>query len=357
MNIGIIGCGVIAASHVRILRRLKPGVHIAVCDVDARKAEAFAAEWNITAVYTDVDSMLQRENPLAVHIVTPPHLHASLSEKAILAGAHVFVEKPITERAADYERIASLAQTHRKVLCGDYSTLGMPVVMEAVEMIRSGMFGELIAVHCNFAGSEGGGMIQYKNPDHWAYRLQGGILQNMIDHPLSLVLSVMEPIDESHVFINHRNMLPHNSPDLLNLTVKNAHQIGSLTLSLGHGCNERRAQFLLQNGTIVIDMGKQIISSTRGSGPQSFIKKALSGVAEGYAFAGGTIGNIIQGVRGKLQRDPGIVNVMQNFYDVIDNKAELLVRHETLRTMTRLLDNLWMEVDPTKQSPVAEVKR
>lgn len=354
MNIGIIGCGVIAASHVRILRRLKPDVHIAVCDVDQKRAAAFATQWSISNVYTDVDEMLRTEKPGAVHIVTPPHLHAALSEKAILAGAHVFVEKPITERADDYKRIARLAEQHGKILCGDYSTLGMPVVMKAVEMIRSGAFGGLVAVHCNFAGSEGGGMIQYKDPHHWAYRLQGGILQNMVDHPLSLVLSVMAPIDEYHVVINRRNVLPNNSPDLMNLTVRNEHQIGSLTLSLGHGCNERRAQFLLENGTIVIDMGKQIISSSRGRGPQSFVKKALSGVAEGYAFAGGTVGNIIQGLRGKLQRDPGIANVMKNFYEAIESNSELLVQHRTLRTMTQLLDRIWENTGHSRHGKLEE---
>lgn len=352
MTTAIIGCGVIAASHVRILRRLKPEARIAVCDVDEQKARAFASQWNITAVYTDVARMLEEEKPAAVHVVTPPHLHARLAEQALNAGAHAFVEKPVTENAEDYRRIADLAASTNRVLCGDYSTLGMPVVMQALGLVHSGSMGRLVSVHCTFAGSEGGGRIQYKDPHHWAYRLRGGIVQNMIDHPLSLVLSAMDDITDHHVHISRRNILPHDSPDLVHLSLGSEDQMGSLTLSLGHGANDRRAQFVLEGGTIMIDMGRQLISVTRGRGPQSFVKKALSGIQDGYAYGGGTVKNMVLGVAGKLQRDPGIVNVMANFYDAVERGTPLMVTHKMLSTLTRILDSIWaqLEEQPAQQA-------
>lgn len=354
MNISIIGCGAIAASHIRILQKLRPEARISLCDVDAQRVREFASRWSLERVHTDMRSLLSVEKPDAVHIVTPPRTHASLAEQALLSGAHVFVEKPVTESSAEYLRMAELAAKQKKVLCGDYSTLGMPVVMKAVRLIRSGALGQLVSVHCTFAGSEGGGKIQYKDPNHWAYRLRGGILQNMLDHPLSLILSVMDPVENHNLFVNRRNMLPFDCPDMMHLSLQNSHQAGSLTLLLGHGCNERRAQFLLEGGSIVIDMGRQLFSCTKGKGPQNFVKKALSGIFEGYAFAGGTISNMIMAARGKLARDPGIANIMSNFYASIESGEPLLVRHDVLLGMTQLLDEIWDEVNYQPSSPLLE---
>jgi predicted dehydrogenase len=255
------------------------------------------------------------------------------------------VEKPVTPTGAAYRELREHAGRRNRILCGDYSTLGMPVVVQALEMIRSGAFGRPVAVHCTFAGSEGGGMIQYKDPAHWAYRLRGGILQNMLDHPLSLILSVLDPVTDHDVRVSRRNMLPFDCPDLMQLTVGNEDQVGSITLALGHGANERRALFILEGGSIVIDMGRQLISSVRGRGPQNFVKKALNGITEGWAYSGGTVANIWQGVRGKLARDPGIAAVMRNFYDAFERGQPLMVDPDMLLRLTALLDGIWEDVD------------
>lgn len=356
MKVAIVGCGVVAASHLRILKRIKPDAEILLCDPDKDKCLAFAKQYRVSGVFTDFGDLLEAEHVNTVHIITPPSTHTALAEQALLAGAHILVEKPITETSAEYKRLADLAEKEKLILCGDYSTLGMPVVMKAVQLIRSGLLGRLLAVNCSFAGSAGGGMIQYKDPHHWAYRLPGGILQNMIDHPLSLILSVMDSVEDQYAFVNRRNILPFDCPDMLHLTLRNRYQVGSLTLSLGHGCNERRAQFILEGGSIMIDMGRQLFSFNRGSGPQNFVKKALSGISEGFAYAGGTVNNIFLAVLGKLTRDPGIARVIDNFYKAVETGEPLFVRHEVLISMTKLLEELWNEVNYQPVGSLMEVK-
>jgi predicted dehydrogenase len=351
MKIAVIGCGVIAASHLRILKKIKPDARIYLCDIDRRRAESLAARLSVEGVYSNVDDLLSSEEPDAVHITTPPHTHAALAEKAILADCHVFVEKPVTETVEEYKRISSLAQERGKVLCCDYSALGMPVVMKAMQEIRSGNLGRLIAVHCSFADSNSGDAIPYGEATHWAYRLRGGVLQNMIDHPASLALAAMEEIQELHVFVARRNVLPYDCPDLIHVSVRSEDQMGSFTLSMGHGCHERWAQFLLEGGSITIDMGRQLYSCTRGTGPQNFVQKTWSGVARGYAFAGGTVKNILQVYTGKLQRDPGIVNVMDSFYQAAATGKELLVPHRTMMAITTLLEEIWKAIKIRDSGP------
>src|SRR6266478_3943460 len=194
MDCSIIGCGTIAKSHLRGLRRLKPDARIHLADVDRQRAEPLASLSHVTSIHTDVNALLRDVRPDTVHVLTPPPTHAVIAEKALRAGSHLFVEKPVTERADEYARLAELAREKKRILCADYSTLGMPVVMRALREVHSGDFGKLVAVHCVFAGSEGGGVIPYGSAAHWAYLLPGGILQNNIDHPTSLVLAAMDEI-------------------------------------------------------------------------------------------------------------------------------------------------------------------
>ncbi len=53
-------------------------------------------------------------------------------------------------------------------------------------------------------------------------------------------------------------------------------------------------------------MGRQLNCIVRGSGPQNFIKKTLSGISMGKSFAIGSITNVLKVMKGSLQRDPGI---------------------------------------------------
>jgi predicted dehydrogenase len=295
-------------------------------------------------VYHYFDDLLSFEQIDTVHILTPPPTHAAIAEKAILAGCHVLVEKPMTETVVEFTRLAELANTQKKVLCANYSTLGMPVVIRARQKIASGKLGRLIAVHCTYAATWPGNTIPYGDPKHWSYGLSGGVLQNWADHPASIILSVMDPIEEHKVIFVSRNILPFNSPDLMHVAVRNQDQVGSFTLSLGHGNTEIRAHFILEGGTIVLDIRRMLIACMSGKGPQNIIKRAMSGISESYSLAFGTMGNVFAIMTKKLQREPGIFNVIQNFYKTIEQKEKLIVTHEITLGVIKLLEEGWKEL-------------
>ena len=183
MKIGIIGCGGIARTHANALQKNIDNCALVVCDRNRSKAEKLAKVFSDCKAYDSADSMLVKEKPDAVHILTQVPSHAALIRAALEAGAHVYVEKPVTETATEFRELCSLAENTGKQLCAGYSTLGMPVVQKAKSLINSGRFGKLITVHCDFNWTASGNSIPYGNSNHWAYSLKGGILQNIIDHP------------------------------------------------------------------------------------------------------------------------------------------------------------------------------
>jgi predicted dehydrogenase len=349
MKVALIGCGMIAPTHLRALKMIVPGAEICICDSDRSKAKELGTRWGIPRLYTNLEEMFISEHPDSAHVLTPPQSHAEITQKAIQSGSHVLVEKPITETSEEFIKLSRLAKEKERILAASYSTLGMPIVREARELIASGGMGRLISAHCTYAASWPGNTIPYGNPDHWTYKLLGGVLQNWADHPLSLIVSVMDSVEEQQVLLHRRNLLPLDSPDLLHVVLKSRDQIGSFTLSLGHGNTDIRAHFILEGGSITLDIRRMLISVTKGRGPANMIMKALSGILEGYSYISGTLSNVVGMATKRLQREPGIFTVIHNFYRTIEAKEELLVNHEMTFAITKILEEIWKEI-PSRES-------
>ncbi|MFB7512348.1 Gfo/Idh/MocA family protein [Streptomyces sp. NPDC056144] len=145
----IVGAGGIAGiCHVPALRAQAHRAEIvAVVDVDAVRAEAFAAEHGIPAVHTDLRTMLDEQRPDVVHLCTPPFLHAEQAVACLNAGAWVWCEKPVALSLAEIDRIRAAEGTaaagavfqHRYGSGARYlreliaaGTLGRPLVAQCV---------------------------------------------------------------------------------------------------------------------------------------------------------------------------------------------------------------------------------
>ncbi|GAA4768495.1 Gfo/Idh/MocA family protein [Microbacterium gilvum] len=105
----VIGTGAISrVQHIPSLRALGDRVEIvAVADLNAASAEQAAAEFGIPAWYTDLETLLETEQPDLVTLATPPIAHKGAAIAALRTGAWVLSEKPPTLSLADYDEIAS----------------------------------------------------------------------------------------------------------------------------------------------------------------------------------------------------------------------------------------------------------
>ncbi len=346
MKIGLVGCGIIAMTHAGILKKIQPQAHISVCDLNLDAARQFAGKIGAQGgAYSNLEKLLENEKPDTIHIMTPVTAHFAAAKKALEAGCHVYLEKPLTESPEEYSQLQALAKEKNRVLAAGYSTLGMPVVMQAKALINSGEFGRLIAVHCDFMCAWGGNSVPDGHADHWAYASKGGVLQNMVDHPASLVVDVLDRVDSYQYHYGHRNILPYDRPDLLHISMQNSDQIGSFTLSLGHGNGHRVANYYLEKGTITIDMTRQVISVIRGSGPPGMVKKITSSLSIGASIAFGSIFNIFKVITGKLRKAPGIFALVENFYHTVEGKDRLIVKEAVVSQMIEMLDAVWEDAN------------
>ena len=109
VNVGILGCGVISNTYIRDIKRFYPSLHLAVCaDVNVELAKSHAEKYRIP-VGCSVEEMLAMEEVELVVNLTPPQFHTELNKKILLAGKHVFCEKPFAPTVAGARDVKALA--------------------------------------------------------------------------------------------------------------------------------------------------------------------------------------------------------------------------------------------------------
>jgi predicted dehydrogenase len=350
MEIGIMGCGKIAQTHAKILQTHLDEPRLIFCDRNKDRAVKASERFFPGPAYESVDDLLSKEKVDAVHVLTQIHSHYSLAEKVLEAGAHVYIEKPIVEKPSEYASLCAISKSKDRCLCSGYSALGFPVIQQAKRIIESSEYGNLITVHCDFNWSAPGNSLPYGGPEHWAYQLKGGIIQNLADHPASLIVDVMNKISELNVMFGYRNPLPNDYPDQLHFSVKADGQIGSGTLSFGHGNTYGQVSYYLEAATILVDLRRQLLAVQSGKGPQSGYEKLHSGMRLSWDLGWATLGNFGKRITGSLQREPGIAGLIHNFYRAIEGKEKLIVSDETATGAISLLDQIWEDMGSISSS-------
>ncbi len=126
-----------------------PEVEIAyACDVDRRaipKCHAAVAARQSTPpqAATDFRRALEDKAVDALVIAAPDHWHAPATILACAAGKHVYVEKPASHNAREGELMVEAARRFGRVVQVGTQRRSMPKVVEAIQRVRSGEFGEV----------------------------------------------------------------------------------------------------------------------------------------------------------------------------------------------------------------------
>lgn len=105
-NIGVIGVGHLGSLHAKMLAQIGKANLAGVCDLDHARASALADGLG-TKAYGTPEELLETAD--AVVIATSTSSHYDVAKKAIAAGKHLFIEKPITQTTAQADELIHLA--------------------------------------------------------------------------------------------------------------------------------------------------------------------------------------------------------------------------------------------------------
>jgi predicted dehydrogenase len=120
-----------------------------LCDLSPDLLSEAAPRHPQARTTTRFDEMLADPEVDAIVIATPVATHYELAKQALLAGKHVFVEKPQAQSSADAEELTALAQESGLVLMPGYLLLYHPAVSRLKELIDRGELGDVLYLYAN----------------------------------------------------------------------------------------------------------------------------------------------------------------------------------------------------------------
>jgi len=151
LRAGIIGTGFIGVCHMDALRRIGIAEIGAVANPNKASAQKRAAEYRVEKCYDSIDAIIQDPEIDVIHNCTPNFLHNEVNRKAILAGKHVFSEKPLTRNLQEAQEIFALSQAHPQIVTGVNHCYRMnPLVKEMRAQVQAGAIGQVRLVHGSY---------------------------------------------------------------------------------------------------------------------------------------------------------------------------------------------------------------
>jgi predicted dehydrogenase len=142
-RVGVVGYGYWGSKHVRVLNSL-PGVEVTVIDKDEQRLREAMSSFPSVRIATDLGDELDSQD--AVVVATPPGVHASVALRALNAGLHTLVEKPLANSVTEAEALVDAARTNDVRLMVGHTFEYNPAVWKLKEIISSGELGRVLYI-------------------------------------------------------------------------------------------------------------------------------------------------------------------------------------------------------------------
>ncbi|MFX1444954.1 MAG: Gfo/Idh/MocA family protein [Promethearchaeota archaeon] len=173
LKVGIIGTGRVSDLNYLAYYYSSDAEIIAVANTDKNEAIEKLKKWNLRTVkvYTDYKKMIDNEELDIVEILTPHHLHCSMTEYAAKAGVPgISVQKPLAHTISDCEKIIQICEEEKVKLRSFENFRFYPPYLKAKELLDNGIIGETINFRINTIEFTGPGWPV--KPSSYQWRVQ-----------------------------------------------------------------------------------------------------------------------------------------------------------------------------------------
>jgi predicted dehydrogenase len=143
IGVGIIGLGYWGPNLLRNFADADGARVTAICDLRDDRLAAAAARHPGVATMRDVGELLAHPAVDAVAIATPVSTHADIAMRALQAGKHVLVEKPMAASSVDARRLIDEAARRKRVLMVDHTFVYTGAVQKIAALVSSGELGNI----------------------------------------------------------------------------------------------------------------------------------------------------------------------------------------------------------------------
>ena len=355
LRVAIVGCGKAAENHVAETKKLSNVSVVAACDSEPLMAEQFALRHGVHAHYSDLQALLNEQSPDVVHIATPPQSHVQLALMAIDAGCHLFLEKPFAETGEQAAEIIHRAQCAGRKLTVGWTYYFDPTLRAVRELLAKGALGDPVHLDAFLAydlhGMFGAAVID--EPTHWVHDLKGKLVQNNLDHVLSLLVDFFS--DDSlalNVLAWHATDSPY--PDLVD-EVRFVLREEQISAQVAFSCRARPAGHFLTiagtRGTVHLDITNQLLMRDCSSTLPGPFGRLAVGVAHSGQLASQNLKNFARFVRSDFQALPGLEFLVRSFYHSVECNEEVPIPYAHIMRVSGWMDQVVNQLHQPRPVP------
>ena len=293
MKIVQIGTGGWGKNHTRVLSEL--GVLVAVCDADSQKSKEYGEKYSVNH-YETLDELLTSEEFDGAFVVTPTSTHTEIAKKLLEAKKHVFVEKPMTYKSEDGERLAKLAEKNKVILTCGYIERFNPAVDVVKKIIKEKKYGDLV-------------MLEFHRENRMPLHIKDvGIIYDTSVHDIDTANWLF---DEMPIVVFAKaGKINHEHEDFASVMLGyKKDKVAIITSNWISPKKVRTFSAVCTNATMTSD----------------FISQKIKIVREKES-------EIIQ-----IEKEPLLLEI-KNFLETIENKAELLVKPQQAVNVTKIAE-------------------
>ena len=193
-KVALIGCGSIAQGvYLPQFDRNPRAEMVAVCDIIPERARACAERFHVPAWYVGIDELLEKcDFDILMQTANIP-AHYELNKKALMAGKHLYSQKPCALTPEQVTELIDLAC--EKGVKFEASPIHMlrPDIRYAKKLIDNGALGHIALVRCSMAHG-GPEYFQFRDADPtWFFQPGAGAMYDMGVHALHCVTGLLGP--------------------------------------------------------------------------------------------------------------------------------------------------------------------
>ena len=196
-SVAVIGSGYWGKNLIRNFHEL--GVLKLICDKNESLLEQFKEQYPNVEICLALSDILRRDDIQAIVIATPAESHFPLVREALLAGKHVFVEKPLALDLEEGAELVELAHQKKLVLMVGHILQYHPTIIRLKELIDAGELGKIQTLYSNRLNI---GKI----------RAEENILWSFAPHDISVILMLLGEMPEM-IYATGGSYLQQRIPD------------------------------------------------------------------------------------------------------------------------------------------------
>ncbi|MEJ2665022.1 MAG: Gfo/Idh/MocA family oxidoreductase, partial [Spirochaetia bacterium] len=146
-HIAVVGAGYWGKNLVRNYYEL--GVLQSICDSSASALSEYKTKYPDIEVSDNYEVLLKQSNITGVVLSVPAEMHYKFAKQALLAGKHVFVEKPLALKLPQAEELVRLAESHKCILMVGHLMQYHPAFRELKRFVELGELGKIYYIYSN----------------------------------------------------------------------------------------------------------------------------------------------------------------------------------------------------------------